>query len=69
MRNSSYSLIPILLKLYRHCGLTMKICTWFGYNPQINFLHFFRNLNLAIFRKEKENGQYVVCATPPTVSW
>ena len=22
---------------------------WFGYNPQINFCHFFRNLNLAIF--------------------
>ena len=48
--NSSYSLIQILLKLYRHCDHALKICMWFGYNPQINFCHFFRNLNLVIFR-------------------
>ena len=50
VRNSSYSFIPILLKLYRCCDHALKICMWFGYNPQINFCHFFRNLNLAIFR-------------------
>ena len=50
VRNSSYSFIPILLKLYRCCDHALKICMWFGYNPQINFCHFFRILNLAIFR-------------------
>ena len=29
MRNSSYSLIPILLKFYRQCDHTLKICMWF----------------------------------------
>ena len=28
----------------------MKICMWLGYTPQINFCHFFCNLNLVIFR-------------------
>ena len=62
MRNSSYSFIPILLKLYRCCDHASKICMWFGYNPQINFCHFFRNLNLAIFSgifTMKVNGQWV----------
>ena len=40
MRNSSYSLIPILLKLYRHCDHALKICMWLGYTPQINFITF-----------------------------
>ena len=50
MRNSSYNLIPILLKLCRHCDHALKIFMWFGYNPQINFCHSFRNSNLGIFR-------------------
>ena len=43
VRNSSYSLIPILLKLYRCCDHALKICILFGYNPQIIFelSHFF----------------------------
>ena len=40
MRNSSYSLIPILLKLYRHCDHALKICISLGYTPQIDFCHF-----------------------------
>ena len=40
MRNSSYSFILILLKLYRCCDHALKICMWFGYNPQINFVTF-----------------------------
>ena len=48
--NSSYSLIQILLKLYRHCDHALNICMWLGYTPQINFCHFSCNLNLAIFR-------------------
>ena len=36
--------------LHRCCNHALKICMWFGYNPQINFCHFIRNLNVAIFR-------------------
>ena len=41
VRNSSYNLILILLKLCRHCDHAFKICMWLGYTPQINFCHFF----------------------------
>ena len=41
MRNSSYSLKPILLKLYRCFEHALKICMWFGYNPQMIFFFFF----------------------------
>ena len=41
MRNSSYNLIPILLKLCRHCDHALKIGMWLGCTPQINFCHFF----------------------------
>ena len=40
MRYSSYSLISILLKLYRCCDYALKVCMWFKYNPQINFVTF-----------------------------
>ena len=46
-RNSSYSFIPILLKLYRCLYDASKICMYFGYNPQVNV---FRNLNLVVFQ-------------------
>ena len=36
--NSSYSFIPILLKLHWCFGHGLKICMWFGYNPQIIFI-------------------------------
>ena len=49
MCNSSYSFIPILLKLYRCCDHALKICMWFGYNPQINFCHFFPQFELSHF--------------------
>ena len=48
-RNSSYSLVPIILKLcmcFRH---GMNMCIWFGYNCQIIFCHFFHIVNLVIF--------------------
>ena len=56
VRNSSNSFIPILLKLYRCCDHASKICMWFGYNPQINFCHFFHNLNLVMFSGILVNG-------------
>ena len=49
MRISSYSFILILLKLHRCFGHGLKICMWFGYNPQIIFYHFFCYFNLGIF--------------------
>ena len=49
LRNSSYNLILILLKLCRHCDHALKICMLLGYTPQINFCHFFHNLNLVVF--------------------
>ena len=39
VHNSSYSFMPILLKLYKCYGL--KICMWFGCNPHISFYNFF----------------------------
>ena len=49
MRNSSYNLILILLKLCSHCDHALKICMWFGYNPQIIFCHFFLQFELSHF--------------------
>ena len=67
VRNSSYSFIPIILKLYRCLHHTLKMCMWFGYNPQINFRHFFRKLNLVVFRYFDNESEWTVCATPPSV--
>ena len=49
MCNSSYNLIPILLKLCRHCDHALKICMWLGYTPQINFCHLFLQFELSHF--------------------
>ena len=70
-RNSSYSFIPILLKLHWCFGYGLKICMWFGYNPQIIFVtysqvelsHFFR-----IFYK-KMNGQGIHCGRNSSYSF
>ena len=40
-RNSSYRFLPILSKLHWCFGHGLKICMWFGYNPQIIFATFF----------------------------
>ena len=44
-----YSFSFVLLKLYRCLCQGLKMCMMFGCNPQINFCHFFRSLNLVIF--------------------
>ena len=71
VRNSSYSFMPIPLKLHRCFDHCLKICMWFGYNPEIIFYYFFRKLNLAIFHtfllSKWIDSWYLVCATPPTV--
>ena len=69
--NSSYNFIPILLKLYRWFCQGLKMCMTFGYNPQINFCHFFHSLNLVIFWAQLllklMDIRYLVSATPPTI--
>ena len=48
MCNSSYNLIPILLKLCRHCDHALKICVWLGYTPQINFINIYSSLGIKL---------------------
>ena len=72
MRNSSYSFIPILLKLYRCLHHALKIYTWFGYNPQINFCHLFLQFELSHFSgifTMKVNGQWVHCVRNSSYSF
>ena len=62
--------MPILLKLHRCFGYGLKMCMWFGYNPQIIFCHFFRNLNFVFFRhynyqQDYVDSMYLVRVTPP----
>ena len=35
MYNSSYNFMHIILKLHMCFGHGLKMCMWFGYNPQI----------------------------------
>ena len=70
-RNSSYNFIPMFLK---HCTCflhSLEMCMWFGYNPCINFCHFFYFVNFVIFWlqilwKCIDSG-YLVSATPYTI--
>ena len=62
VRNSSYSFIPIILKLYRCLHHTLKMCMWFGYNPQIIFWHLFCKLNLVVFRYLDNESEWTVGA-------
>ena len=48
-RNSSYNYIPIFFKLCTCFLHGLKMCMWFGYNPCINFCHFFHIANFVIF--------------------
>ena len=48
VRNSSYSFMPIHLKLYMYYGHGLKICMWFGYTLDY-FLSFFSQFELSHF--------------------
>ena len=64
VRNSSYSFIPILLKLYRCLNQALKVCMWFRYDTQINFYCFcsqFELSHLSVILTMKVNGQGVPC--------
>ena len=52
--------MPIVLKPYRCLGHDLMMCILFGYNPQINFYHFFQKMNLVIF-PTKVNRYRVSC--------
>ena len=60
VHNFSYSFIPIFMKLYRCLDHALKMCVWFGYNPQINFETFFRNLNLVLFQTFYNESEWTV---------
>ena len=62
VRNFSYSLIPILLKLYRCCDHALKICILFGYNPQIILLPFFSQFELSHFGHFSKWIEGTLCA-------
>ena len=59
----------ILLKLHRSIGHGLKTCMWFGYDPEIRFCHFFRNLNLVFFQalilSTYVDSMYLVWINPP----
>ena len=70
-RNSSYSFIPIFLKLCTCFLHGLKMCIWFGYNPCIYFCYFFHFANFVIFWPQIlwkccDSG-YLVSATPHAV--
>ena len=70
-RNSSYSFIPILLKLHWCFGHGLKICMWFGYNPQI-FLSIFSQVELSHFYGiiyNNVNGQGIPCGRNSSYSF
>ena len=70
-RNSSYNFKLIFLKLCTCFCHGLEMCIWFGYNPWINFCHFFHFVNFVIFWpqilwKSRDSG-YFVSATPHTI--
>ena len=68
VRNFSYSLILILLKLYICCDHALKMCILFGYNLRIIFIIFFSQLELShFFGHFSEWIEGILCATPHTV--
>ena len=72
VRNSSYSFIPILLKLYRCLYQALKICMWFGYATQINFYYFclqFELSHFSVILTMKVNGQGVPCVRNSSYSF
>ena len=59
VRNSFYSFMSIFLKLYKCFCHGLKMCMWFGYNPQINFCHFFAFWTWSFFKREYYQKVYI----------
>ena len=69
--NSSYNFIPIFLEIGTCFPHGLEMCMWFGYNPWINFCHFFHFVNFVIFWPQilwkcRDSG-YLVSAIPHTI--
>ena len=58
-RNSSYSFVPIVFKLYMCFCHDMRMCTWIGHSCWINFCHVFGIVNLVIFHPEYIDSGYL----------
>ena len=48
------------LETFRCLDHTLKMCMWFGFNPQMDFCHLFRNLNLAVFQAIYNESEWTV---------
>ena len=59
-RNSSYSFVPIVLKLCMCFPHGMRMCMWIGHNCWINFCHFFDIVNLVIFHPVYIDSGYLL---------
>ena len=59
-RNSSYSFVPIVLKLCMCFPHGMRMCMWIGHNCWINFCHFFDIVNLVIFHPDYIDRGYLL---------
>ena len=51
-RNSSYSFVPIVLKLWMCFLHGMRMCMWIAHNCWISICHFLDIVNLVIFHPE-----------------
>ena len=63
MGATPYSFIPILSKLHWCFGHGLKVCMWFGYNPQVMFCDFFSKVERSHFMGiiyNKVNGVLVM---------
>ena len=52
-------------EIYRCLNLALKMCMWFGYDPQINFITFFLQFELSHFGhfdNESERAVGTLCA-------
>ena len=58
--NSSYSFMPIHLKLYRCLDHCLKMCILFGYNPRITYVTF-SQVELSHFYGQKVWSQGILC--------
>ena len=66
-RNSSYSFVPIVLKLCMCFLHGMRMCMWIAHNCWISFCHFLDIVKLVIFHPEYIDSGCLLSATPLTL--
>ena len=60
--------MPFVLNLYRCFCHGLKMCMWFGYNPQINICHF-EFSHFSVLSTIKVYGQWVPCVRNTSCSF